>query len=128
MSFIEENRGPITIFHLQGKIMGDPETQMMCTRLKDMIAGGVNCLVMDFGQVQWINSSGIGAIIACLTALRDHGGDIRFANLHHMTQRYFHLTRLETVVQTYPSVEEAVASFAYQPSSAENQPVAATMH
>ncbi len=128
MSYTEEDRGPIKIFHLQGKIMGDPETQNMCLRLKDMIAGGVNCLVMDFGQVQWINSSGIGAIIACLTALRDHGGDIRFANLHHMTQRYFHLTKLETVVAAYASVEEAVASFAYKPASAEDQTVAALVY
>jgi anti-anti-sigma factor len=67
---------------------------------------------MDFSGVHWINSLGIGAIIACLNALRQRGGDIRFANLHDATRQYFHISKLETVVKICDSVDEAVTSFA----------------
>ncbi|GEM_PF-3987141 len=50
-------------------------------------------------------------IIACLNAIRDRGGDIRFANLHDASEQYFHLTKLETVVQVFGAVETAIASF-----------------
>ncbi|MBN2355428.1 STAS domain-containing protein [candidate division KSB1 bacterium] len=111
MKFVEETFGKITVFHLRGKIMGGPETDSICKRFKELLAAGMLWLVVDFRDVQWINSSGVGIIIACLTSLRNRGGDIHFANLHDMTARYFHLTKLETVVNIYESVEKAVASF-----------------
>jgi anti-anti-sigma factor len=67
---------------------------------------------MDFEDVRWINSTGVGVIIACLTALRREGGDINFANLHDMPQRYFQLTKLDTVVKIFDSLTEAVENFA----------------
>jgi anti-sigma B factor antagonist len=111
MEFREETRDQVQVLHLQGKIIGDEQTQMMCARLHNLIAAGMQHLVMDFRETQLINSAGIGTIIACLTALRRRGGDIRFANVHHMAQHYFHITKLETVVQIFDSVAEAVASF-----------------
>jgi anti-anti-sigma factor len=111
MEFTSEERGRVKIFHLRGKIMGDPNTERMCEFLKDLIVSGTQYLVMDFREVEWINSIGIGKIVACLTTLRQTGGDIRFANLQHMTQHYFHITKLESVVKLFDSVDEAVASF-----------------
>ncbi len=112
MEFTEETVGLVKVFHLGGKIMGDAKTKMLCDRLKELINAGTRSLVMDFRGVRWINSLGIGAIIACLNTLRQHGGDIRFANLHDATQQYFHISKLETVVRIWDSVDEAVASFA----------------
>jgi anti-sigma B factor antagonist len=112
MEFIEETVGPVKVFRLGGKIMGDAKTQMLCDRLKELIDAGTRSLVMDFRSVRWINSLGIGAIIACLNTLRQCGGDIRFANLHDATQQYFHISKLETAVKICASVDEAVMSFA----------------
>jgi anti-sigma B factor antagonist len=112
MEFTEAAVGPVKVFHLGGKIMGDAKTQMLCDRLKELIDAGTRSLVMDFSGVHWINSLGIGAIIACLNALRQRGGDIRFANLHDATRQYFHISKLETVVKICDSVDEAVTSFA----------------
>ncbi len=111
MEFTEETVGPVKVFHMGGKIMGDAETQVLCNRLKESINAGTRTLVMNFRNVRWINSPGVGAIIACLNTLRQHGGDIRFANLHDATQQYFHISKLETVVKVFDSVDAAVASF-----------------
>lgn len=111
--FTEETIGQIRVLHLSGKMMGDVHTQAMCTYLAELIeSGAAPFLVMDFDKVKWINSTGVGTIIACLTASRRQGGDIHFANLRDMPKRYFQLTKLETVVRTYGSVAEAVDDFA----------------
>jgi anti-sigma B factor antagonist len=112
MEFTEETVGPVKVFHLGGKIMGDATTRMLCEHLKELIDAGTRSLVMDFRSVRWINSLGIGAIIACLNTLRARGGDIRFANLHDASRQYFHISKLETVVKICDSVDEAVTSFA----------------
>jgi anti-sigma B factor antagonist len=111
MEFTEETLGPVKVFHLNGKIMGDAKTQVLCDRLKELINAGAQALVMNFDNVRWINSLGIGVIIACLNTLRQHGGDVRFANLQGTAQKYFQISKLETVVKIFNSVDEAVASF-----------------
>ena len=111
MEFRKETFDNVKIFHLGGKIMGGPETQMMCNHLKEMIEAGTQALVMDFQDVQWINSMGIGSIISCLTTLRNRGGDVRFANLHDATKRYFEITKLDTIIKIYRSIDEAINSF-----------------
>lgn len=112
MEFSEESLGAVKVLHLHGKIMGGPETQTLCHRLHELLAADQRFWVMDFQSVQWVNSSGIGAIIACLNALRERGGDIRFAHLQGLTRRYFHITKLETVTQSFDTVEQAAQSFA----------------
>lgn len=111
MEFTEETFGPIMVFHLSGKIMGDTKTQVLCERLKTLIDADTRSLVMDFSGVRWINSLGIGVIIGCLNTLRQRGGDIRFANLQGTSEKYFHISKLETVVKIFNNVEEAVTSF-----------------
>ncbi len=117
MEFTEETLGPVKVFHLGGKIMGDAKTQMLCDRLKELIDAGTRSLVMDFSSVRWINSLGIGVIIACLNTLRQRGGDIRFANLQGTSQKYFHISKLETVVKIFNNIDEAVTSFASDQSA-----------
>ncbi len=111
MKFSEETIGAVKVFHLEGKIMGGPESQTMCDYLKGLIETGTRALVMDFDKVQWINSNGIGIIIACLIGLRNSGGDLCFANVHDAAGHYFEITRLDTVIKIFGTIEEAVASF-----------------
>ena len=111
MKLQEETVGNVTIFHLTGKIMGGPETQEIRNRLKELIASGKQFLVLNFQDVRWINSTGVGVIISCLITLRNRGGDVRFANLHGATQHYFHITKLDIIVEIFDSIDDAVASF-----------------
>jgi anti-sigma B factor antagonist len=111
MTFREETIGNVHVIHLKGKIMDIAEMQTLSSRLKELTDAGTRSIVMDFGQVRWVNSYGIGAIIASLTTVRRAGGDLRFANVQGATRQYFQITKLETVVKLYESVEEAVASF-----------------
>lgn len=111
MKFTEETFGSIVVFHLQCKLMGGPEMQAMCDRLQELIRTGTKSMVMDFQNVRWINSSGIGKIIGCLTTLRNNDGDVRFANLQGVSRHYFHITKLESIIKAFDRVDEVVESF-----------------
>lgn len=112
MKFSEETIGAVKVFHLEGKVMGGTDVQMMCDYLDNSVAAGTRFLVLDFDKVQWINSDGIGIVIAWLTRLRKSGGDLFFANVHGAAKHYFEITRLDTVVKVYGTIEEAVAGCA----------------
>ena len=111
MKFYEEEIDGIKIIHLSGKIMGGPEMPDLCKKIKKQLSIGTKKILMDFRNVRWINSTGIGGILGCVTTLRKKGGDIRFASLSSAVKHYFHITKIDTVVEVYEDLDDAVASF-----------------
>jgi anti-sigma B factor antagonist len=69
-------------------------------------------LVFDMGQVEFVDSSIIGALVGLLRRARAAGGDVKLAGLHPDVEMIFELTRLQRVFRILPSVEEAVEDFA----------------
>jgi anti-sigma B factor antagonist len=69
-------------------------------------------LVFDMSQVEFVDSSIIGALVGLLRRARTAGGDVKLAALHPDVEMIFELTRLQRVFRILPSVEEAVQDFA----------------
>jgi anti-sigma B factor antagonist len=69
-------------------------------------------LVIDLGDVAYVDSSGLGAIVAAMKHARAAGGDIKLAALQEDVRLIFDMTRLIKVIETYPSLEEAIAAWA----------------
>ena len=111
LTYTEQTRGRINIFHLNGNIFGDHDTDELCGRIRGLIEADKKYFVIDLKNVKWINSNGIGAMLACLTSSRNKGGDIRFANAHDAAMKYFQVTKLETVIDIFDTIDEAVNSF-----------------
>lgn len=113
--FTEESYEKMYIFFLSGKLMGGTETQNLCLRIKELIAKNIRYFIMNFRNLKWLNSDGIGAIIGCLTTLRNSGGDISFTNVHDAVSKYFRITKLDSIIKIYSSVDEAVKRFQFNP-------------
>lgn len=111
MKYYEDEIKGINIFHLSGKIMGNAEMKEICSQIKKHMSGGKKKILMDFRNVNWINSTGIGSILGCVTTLRKKGGEVRFANLSGAVKHYFRITKIDTVVQIYENLDDAVVSF-----------------
>jgi len=58
-----------------------------------------------------MNSSGLGMLLGALTSVRNGGGDLRLARLGDRVHALLSVTRLTSVFQHFPTVEDAVASF-----------------
>jgi len=111
LRFTEETRDGITVFHLSGKMIGDSETKKMSDRIKELIKEDTIHFVINLGQVNWINSNGIGALISCMTTARNNGGDLRLANVQSAAKKYFQITRLNIVIKIYDHVTDAIKSY-----------------
>lgn len=79
--------------------------------LKALIASGATRVVVDLRNVEFIDSSGIGVLIAALHAARGQGGDVKLAGITASARPILELTRMNRVFGTFQSVAEAVASF-----------------
>jgi anti-anti-sigma factor len=79
--------------------------------LKSLIEGSVaegrDRIVVDFSQVVFIDSSGLGALIAGLKATRQAGGDLRIAHVPEQVMTVLRLTNLDRVLRAHPTVADA---------------------
>ncbi|MEL6614548.1 MAG: STAS domain-containing protein [Bacteroidota bacterium] len=77
-------------------------------RLASMIDAGLRRLVLDLTDVQFMDSSGLGALVAALK-LVGHDGELALAGVHPGVHELFALTRMDRVFQIYVSPEAAAA-------------------
>jgi anti-sigma B factor antagonist len=85
------------------------------TALLQLIELGHHRLVVDMGDVHFVDSSGLGALVSALKTLKllkGGDGDIRLANVQPPVVALLEIIRLHRVFCSYPSVEQAVQSFA----------------
>ena len=80
-------------------------------RLTRAIVEGHRRLVVDLGEVTFIDSSGLGALIGGLKAARLAGGNLRIARPGSQVRLTLELTTLDQVLHPYPTVEEALAGY-----------------
>jgi anti-sigma B factor antagonist len=80
-------------------------------RFAEAVEQGRRRLVVDLGDVSFVDSSGLGALISGLKAARAAGGDLRIARPNDQARMILDLTTLHRVLPPFGSVEEARASW-----------------
>lgn len=108
---VEAARTGATIVRLDGRLdlvtAGEARQRMV-----DAVEGGQKRLVVDMGNVDFVDSSGLGAIVGVLKAARQAGGDLRIACPTSQFRAILELTMLDRVLRPYDTVEEALAGYA----------------
>jgi anti-sigma B factor antagonist len=111
MNIKEKMQGDVAVIALKGNLMGEPDTTDVREKIYGLLQDDVKKVVLDLGKVKWINSSGLGALIAAMTSVKNKGGDLRLANVTEKVESVFMITQLIKVFKTYETVDRAVASF-----------------
>lgn len=111
MQIKEKIMGDVAVLTLKGKLMGGPDTMTVHEKVRSLIADKIKKVVIDLGGVKWMNSSGLGVLIACHTSLRNANGELKLASVTDKVQSLFMITKLVTIFQTFETVDRAVASF-----------------
>jgi len=68
-------------------------------------------VLFDLAHIEYIDSSGIGAILKFMKELRDRGGDLKLCTLQPAVLRIFELVGMPRLIEIYPSRQEALDSF-----------------
>ncbi|MBU0507995.1 STAS domain-containing protein [bacterium] len=101
----------IPVFELKGKIMGGPEANAFHEELKKTVAGGQRKIIIDLGEVEWMNSSGLGMLISALTTVKNAGGDLKLARATEKITSLLVITKLSSVFDSQPTLEATIAAF-----------------
>ncbi|MBN2028883.1 STAS domain-containing protein [bacterium] len=101
----------VTVITVKGNLMGGPETISLHEKVKELIEQNKKKIVIDLSHVKWMNSSGLGTIMGCLTSLKNAQGDLKLCGVTEKVKSLFMITKLITLFETYATQEEAVKSF-----------------
>ncbi len=101
----------ITVLEPKGKMMGGSDTGEMDEKLYSLLGRGSKNVVIDLGQTDWINSSGLSILIHHWKKYNDEGGHLRLANLTQKIEKILVISKLTSVFETYESLDDAIASF-----------------
>lgn len=113
MEIDHERRGKIDVVHLKGRlVLGDGNTDL-CDRSREMLAEGVRRIVIDLTDVSYVDSAGIGELVACAKRAGDAGAVIRLAARDDgPVRRVLTVTCLDRVFDVHTDVDAAVSAFA----------------
>ena len=112
LQIIEKETSGVTVLALSGRITLGEESNQLRTKIKDILGQGMKRLVLDLGNVSYIDSAGLGTLVAGYTSAQSQGASMKLANLTKRVREQLHITKLVTVFEVYDSVEAAVKSFA----------------
>ena len=112
LQIVEKEINGVTVLALSGRITLGEESNQLRTRIKDILGQGMKRLVLDLGNVSYIDSAGLGTLVAGYTSAQSQGASMKLANLTKRFREQLHITKLVTVFEVYDSVEGAVKSFA----------------
>lgn len=99
------------VIELKGDITGGPNNEELSNTLRKLIADGKKNLIIDLKETGYINSSGLGMLMSGYTTAKNCGGDLKLANATEKITSLLVITKLITVFENYPSVDEAVKSY-----------------
>ncbi len=111
MTIKEKMQGDVAILSIKGNLMGEPDSTDVRDKVYSLLEEGFTKIVLDLGQVKWVNSSGLGTLIAVMTSIKNKGGEMRLARVTDKVESLFAITQLIKVFKTYETVDRAVASF-----------------
>lgn len=101
--------GEWTVFELSGRLMGGPDTEPFLKAVREQVAQGRIRFMVDLGDVAWVNSSGLGALIAAWTLLKEKGGTLRLFRVSRRINQILAVTKLNTVFDVHADEASARA-------------------
>ena len=91
--------------------MGGDDTKDFNDLLHKLIDEGKTRIVIDLGDVKFMNSSGLGMLIGGLTTVKKANGFYKLANVTDKIESLLIITKLITIFETFDSVDKALESF-----------------
>ena len=111
LSIKDRQAGDVTILDLAGKItIGEGSVQLR-EAVRKLLDEGKKKILLNLGDVSYVDSSGIGELVSSYTTTNNQGGQLKLLNLTKKIQDLLMITKLLTVFNTYDNEQDAVASY-----------------
>jgi len=101
----------IVILDLKGRITLGAEASELRDKVKALSDAGKDNLVLNLAQIDYIDSTGLGALVMCATSMRKLNGNVKLLSLKRRTIELLVMTKLATVFEIFTDEQDAVNSF-----------------
>ena len=103
--------GDVTVIDVAGRITLGEGSSTLRDALRDMVSKNQKKILLNLGDVNYIDSSGIGELVSAFTTVRNQGGELKLMNLTKKVHDLLQITKLYTVFDVKDDEAAAVKSF-----------------
>ncbi len=107
----EREREGVVVFDLKGRITLGSEATTLREMIARLEAQSKEKLVLNMQQVDYIDSSGLGALVMCASAFKKRGGAAKLLNLNRRNIELLVMTKLATIFEIFKDEQDAINSF-----------------
>ena len=111
LNITERQAGDITILDMNGKVTIGEGSVALRNGIRRLLGEGKKKILLNLGNVGYVDSSGIGELVSSFTAVNKEGGSLKLLNLTQKIQDLLAITKLLTVFDVYDSEADALSSF-----------------
>ncbi len=111
MQIEERTVGDITILDLKGKMTLGQGDELLKDKINSLMNQGRSKILMNLGEVPYIDSAGLGEIVRTYTTVSRQGGTMKLVNLTKRITDLLSITKLLTVFETFDNEAEALKSY-----------------
>jgi anti-sigma B factor antagonist len=103
--------GDVTVIDVSGRITLGEGSSALRDALRDIVAKGHKKILLNLGDVSYIDSSGIGELVAGFTSVSNQGGQLKLLGLTKRVKDLLQITKLYTVFEVHDDEPGAIRSF-----------------
>jgi anti-sigma B factor antagonist len=112
MEISERKVGGVTVVDISGKLVASDQLGRLKDKVPSLVFQGEKQIVLNLANVSYMDSSGLGEMVACHGSATRAGGEIKLANTGKKIKDLLIMTRLYTVFDAHDTEAEAIKSFA----------------
>lgn len=101
----------VVILEIPHSFSSEPELSLFDKLVAEQMQNGHRSFILDLRDVDWMNSLGLGHIMAAVSSLRGKDGDVKLARPSAKVAHLLELTSLNLVIDIYSEIEAAIADF-----------------
>lgn len=103
--------GDVTVMDAAGRITLGEGASAFRDRIRELVAKGDKKILLNLGEVSYIDSSGIGEMVSGFTTVTNNGGQLKLVGLSKRVKDLLQITKLYTVFEAFDDEAAAVRSF-----------------
>ena len=103
--------GGVTLVEVSGRITLGEGSAVLREMIRDLLDKGQKRIILNLGDVNYIDSSGIGELVSAFTSVKKQGGELKLLHLTRKVHDLLQITKLYTVFDVYSDEQTAIQSF-----------------
>lgn len=107
----QKEREGIVVLEMKGRITVGKEATALREKVSELAAAGQKNVVFNLEHVDFIDSTGLGALVICATSARKGGGNVKLVHLNKRNIELLVMTRLATAFEIFNDEQDAINSF-----------------